>query len=60
MFPSIEKPTLRELWLMSELGGFDLCDLDSEMIGKLRAIAALEPIKGKTVLVTDTESRVYG
>ena len=60
MFPSIEKPTLRELWLMSELGGFDLCDLDSEMIGKPRAIAAIEPIKGETVFVADSESRVDG
>jgi hypothetical protein len=45
---------------MSGLGGFDMRDLDSEMIGKLRAIAAIEPIKGDTVFVADSESRVDG
>ena len=45
---------------MSELGGFDLCDLDSEMIGKLRAIAAIEPIKGDTVFVAESVGRVDG
>jgi hypothetical protein len=45
---------------MSGLGGFDTRDLDSEMIGKPRPIAAIEPIKGETVFLTDSESRVDG
>ena len=45
---------------MSGLGGFDMRDLDGEMIGKPRAIAAIEPIKGETVFLTDSESRVDG
>jgi hypothetical protein len=45
---------------MSGLGGFDSRDLDREMMGKLRAIAAIEPIKGETVFVTDSESRIDG
>jgi hypothetical protein len=45
---------------MLELGDFDARDLDSEMIGKPRAIAAIEPIKGEIVFVADPESRVDG
>jgi hypothetical protein len=43
---------------MLRLGGFDPCDIDSEMMGKPRAIAAIEPIKGDTVFVADPLSRV--
>ena len=33
--------------------GFDSRDIESEMMGKLRAIAAIEPIKGDAVFVAD-------
>jgi hypothetical protein len=35
---------------------FDSSDIDSEMIGKPRAIAAIEPIKSDTVFITDSVS----
>jgi hypothetical protein len=45
---------------MSGLGGFDLCDIDSQSMGKRRAIATKEPIKGDAVFVADSVSRVDG
>jgi hypothetical protein len=45
---------------MFGLGGFDSRDIESEMMGKLRAIAAIEPIKGDAVFVTDFVCRVDG
>jgi hypothetical protein len=45
---------------MSGLGGFDLGDVDSQSMGKRRAIAAKEPIKGDAVFVADSMSRVDG
>jgi hypothetical protein len=56
----MELITISDLWLMSELGGFDSRDIDGEMMGKLRAITAIEPIKGETVFVADSEGRVNG
>jgi hypothetical protein len=55
-----EKITFGDLWLMLGIGGFDSRDNDSEMMGKPRAIAAVEPIKGDTVFVADPVGRVYG
>jgi hypothetical protein len=52
------KLTFGDLWLMSGLGSLDSRDVDSETMGKRRAIAAIEPIKSDTVLVADTEGRV--
>ena len=40
--------------------GFDSRNVDSEMIGKSRAIAAIEPVQGDTVFVADLKSRVDG
>jgi hypothetical protein len=54
------KITFGDLWLMLRIGGFDSRDNDSEMMGKPRAIAAIEPIKGDTVFVADSVGRVYG
>ena len=34
-------------------GGFDSRDIESEMMGKLRAIAPVEPIKADAVFVAD-------
>ena len=45
---------------MSGLGGFDLRDVDSQSMGKRRAIATKEPIKGDAVFVADSVSRVDG
>jgi hypothetical protein len=45
---------------MSGLGGFDLRDVDSQSMGKRRAIATKEPIKGDAVFVADSMSRVDG
>jgi hypothetical protein len=45
---------------MLGLGGFDPRDIDSEMMGKVRAIAAIEPIKSDTVFVADSVRRVDG
>jgi hypothetical protein len=45
---------------MSGLGGFDLRDIDSQAMGKGRAIATKEPIKGDAVFVADSVSRVDG
>jgi hypothetical protein len=42
------------------VGGFDSRDIDSEMMGKPRAIAPIEPIKGDTVFVADSVGRVDG
>ena len=42
------------------VGSFNSCDIDSEMMGKPRAIAAIEPIKGDTVFVTDSVGRIDG
>ena len=52
------KVTFGDLWLMLGLGSFYSLDVDSETMGKRRAIAAIEPIKSDTVLVADTEGRV--
>jgi len=41
-------------------GGFDSRDIDSELMRKPRAIAAIEPIKGDAVFVTDSVGRVDG
>jgi len=54
------KITFSDQWLMLGLGGFDSRDIDSEMMGKLRAIAAIEPIKGDTVFVADSVGRLDG
>ena len=53
-----KKLTFSDRWLMLALGSFDSGDIDSEMVRKHRAIAAIEPIKSDTVLVADTEGRV--
>jgi hypothetical protein len=45
---------------MFGLGGFDSRDIESEMMRKLRAIAAIEPIKGDAVFVADFVCRVDG
>jgi len=42
---------------MSGIGGFDLRDIDSQSMGKRRAISAIEPIKRDTVFVTDSLGR---
>ena len=55
-----KKLTFSDLWLMLRIGGFHSRDNDSEMMGKPRAIAAIEPIKGDTVFVADSVGRVYG
>ena len=52
------KVTFGDLWLMLGLGSLYSLDVDSETMGKRRAIAAIEPIKSDTVLVADTEGRV--
>jgi hypothetical protein len=39
---------------MLGFGGFDSRDIESEMMGKPRAIAAIEPIKGDAVFVADS------
>jgi hypothetical protein len=39
---------------MSDLGSFDAGNLDSEMMGESRAIAAIEPIKRDAVFVADS------
>lgn len=52
------KTTLGDLWLTLGLGSFNSGDVDSETMGKRRAIAAIEPIKSDTVLVAYTEGRV--
>ena len=45
---------------MSGFGNFDSRDINSKMIGKPRAIAAIEPIKSGTVFVADSVGRVEG
>ena len=45
---------------MLSIGGFDARDNDSKVMGKPRAIAAIEPIKGDTVFVANSVGRVYG
>jgi hypothetical protein len=45
---------------MLGLDRFDPRDIDSEMMGKLRAITAVEPIKSDTVFVTDSVRRFDG
>jgi hypothetical protein len=55
-----KKLTFSDQWLMLALGGFDPCDIDREMMGKLRAIAAKEPIKCDAVFVAKSVSRVDG
>jgi hypothetical protein len=45
---------------MFGLGGFDSRDIESEVMGKLRAIAAIEPIKADAVFVADFVRRVDG
>jgi hypothetical protein len=45
---------------MLALGGFDSRDIDSEMMGKHRTIAAIEPIKSDTVFVADSLGRFDG
>jgi hypothetical protein len=55
-----EKLTISDLWLMFDLGGFDPRNINSEMMGKLRAIATIEPIQGNTVFVADPVGRVDG
>jgi hypothetical protein len=42
---------------MSGIGGFDLCDIDRQSMGKRRAITAIEPIKRDAVFVTDSLGR---
>ena len=54
------KLTFCDLWLILGLGSFDSRDVDSETMGKRRAIAAIEPIKSDTVFVADFVSRVDG
>jgi hypothetical protein len=58
VIPSIEKSRL--VMVNGRFGGFDSRDIDSEMMGKPRAIAAIEPIKGDTVFVADSVGRVDG
>ena len=55
-----ESITISDKWLMFALGGCDSRDIESEMMGKLRAIAAIEPIKGDAVFVADFVCRVDG
>jgi hypothetical protein len=61
-----ENITLGDAWLMCDqslmlgFGGFDSRDIDSEMMGKSRAIAAIEPVQGDTELVADSLGRVNG
>ena len=45
---------------MLGFAGFVSRDIDSEMMGKHRAIAAIEPIKGDTVFVANSVGRVDG
>ena len=54
------KVTVRDLCLMLGLGSFYSLDVDSETMGKRRAIAAIEPIKGNAVLLADTEGGLDG
>ena len=42
------------------VGCFDSRDINSQMMGKPRAIAAIEPIKGDTVFVAESVGRVDG
>jgi hypothetical protein len=58
VIPSIEKITLSDQWLMLGFVGFDSRDVDSEMVGKSRAITAIEPVQGDTVFVADSKSRL--
>ena len=48
------KVTFGDLWLMLGLGSFYSLDVDSETMGKRRAIAAIEPIKSDTGFVADS------
>jgi len=45
-------------WLMLALGGLDSHNVDNKFMGKRRAIPTIEPIKGNTVFVTDSVSRI--
>ncbi len=47
-------------WSTLGFGGFNSRDIDSQMMGKPRAIAAIEPIKGDTVFIADSVGRVNG
>jgi len=49
-----KKLTFSDRWLMLALGSFDSGDIDSEMVRKHRAIAAIEPIKSDTGFVADS------
>jgi hypothetical protein len=45
-------------WLMLALGGLDSRNVDNKFMGKRRAIPTIEPIKGNTVFVADSVSRI--
>jgi hypothetical protein len=45
---------------MLKIGSFDVRYLHSETMWKRRAIAAIQPIKGNTVLFAETEGRLDG
>ena len=55
-----KKLTISELWLMFGLGDFDSRNINSEMMGKLRAITTIEPIQSNTVFVADPVGSVDG
>ena len=60
LLPSNEKSRLVIAWLILGLAGFDSRDLDSEFMGKRRAVAAIEPIKSDAVFVADSVGSVDG
>ena len=45
---------------MLAFGSFDPRDIDSEMMGKHRAIAPIQPIQADTVFVADSVGRIDG
>ena len=55
-----KKLTISELWSMFGLGDFDSRNINSEMMGKLRAITTIKPIQSNTVFVADPVGSVDG
>ena len=55
-----KKLTISELWLMFGLGDFDSRNINSEIMGNLRAIITIEPIQSNTVFVADPVGSVDG
>jgi hypothetical protein len=53
-----KKITIGDLMVMLMLGGLDARNVDNKFMGERRAISTIEPIKGDTVFIADSVSRI--